>query len=153
MWGDYIKDHDFGITSFLIPEPNQEPVSPGNLLWEQISSKYSGLDVAGLHFRYAMGHHISQAAVVCTLLLPQAIAPMGANVTRPGFISALETHQFDTGMGVFLKWPHGDHGAYPYQFNKEFIYKWITGKDGYWDEQHIYPDPVYQTCPDATRCA
>jgi ABC-type branched-subunit amino acid transport system substrate-binding protein len=153
VWGDYIKDHDTGITSFLIPEPNQEPVSPGNVLWEQVSRQYSGLDVAGLHFRYAMGHHISQAAFVCTILLPKAIEPMGANVTRPGFMNQLETQQFDTGMGVTLKWPHNDHGAYPYQFNKEFLYAWITGKDGYWDERHLYPDPVYQSCPDASRCA
>jgi len=144
VWGDYIRDHDAGITSFLIPEPWQEPVSPGNLLWEQVTKQYSGYDVAGLHFKYAMGHHISQAAFVCAIALPQMIGPLGANVTRTAFMQQLEAHQYDTGMGVVLKWPHGDHGQYPYSFNKEYIYQWITSPDGGWEEKHLYPDPLYQ---------
>ncbi len=148
VWGNYIKDHDYGITSYLIPEPWQEPVSPGNKLWMSISQKYTGLDVAGLHFKYAMGHHISQAAMVCTLLLPQALNPLGADVTRAGFMQQLETQTFDSGMGTIMKWPHGDHQKCPYQFNTEYIYKWITAPDGGFEEKHIYPNPVYQTtCP------
>jgi branched-chain amino acid transport system substrate-binding protein len=144
VWGDYIRDHDTGITSFLIPEPWQEPVSPGNQLWEQVTKAYSGFDVAGLHFKYAMGHHISQAAFVCAIALPQMIGPLGANVTRASFMQQLETHSYDTGMGVVLKWPHGDHGQYPYSFNKEYLYAWITAPDGGWEEKHLFPDPLYQ---------
>ena len=91
-----------------------------------------------------MGHHISQAAFVCAIALPQIIGPLGANVTRAAFIQQLESHQYDTGMGVILKWPHGDHGQYPYSFNKEYIYAWITSPDGGWEEKHVYPDPLYQ---------
>jgi len=49
----------------------------------------------------------------------------------------------DSGLGVTLHWPPGDHNANPYSYNREFVYKWISAADGGWDERRILPDPVF----------
>ena len=68
---------------------------------------------------------------------------LGPNLTRARFIQALETQSFDTGMGVTLRWPHGDHGQEPYSFNHEYMYQWTQGDaDGGFGLKRLLPDPV-----------
>jgi ABC-type branched-subunit amino acid transport system substrate-binding protein len=139
LMGDYIKDRLTTITSWEIPGIEK---LPGLQLYRQVANRYAGNDLVGLHFRYAMGHHISQSGFVCTRILAQAAATMGPNLTRAGFMKALESTSYDSGMGVVLRWPHGDHGQEPYSFNREFLYRWVGAPDGGWDLKRILPDPV-----------
>jgi ABC-type branched-subunit amino acid transport system substrate-binding protein len=142
IFSDYIKDKYLTITSWAVPgQGNPEGNLPGNNLWEQLSA-VTGKDLVGFHFKYAMGHHITQSAIACTRVLADAAAPLGANLTRTRFIQALESRSFETGFGVTLRWPHGDHGQEPYSFNKEFLYEWIGSPDGGYDLKRVLPDPV-----------
>ena len=142
IFSDYIKDKYLTITSWQVPGlGNPEGTLPGNALWQQLTAA-TGKDIVGFHFKYAMGHHITQSAIACIRALADAAAPLGANLTRPRFIDALESHSFDSGMGVTLKWPHGDHGQEPYSFNREFLYEWVGAPDGGYDLKRVLPDPV-----------
>lgn len=96
----------------------------------------------GFKWRYGMGHHISQSGWVGTRTFAKAAATLGADLTREGFKKALESNEFDSGMGVVLKWPEGDHAKAPYAFNREYLYKWISHPDGGWDLQRLTPDPI-----------
>jgi hypothetical protein len=115
---------------------------PGLKLWELLTARYTGYDLVDFHFRYTMGHHETQAALACVRVFADAAGQLGPELTRERLITQLETHSFDTGMGVTLRWPHGDHGQEPYAFNREFIYQWVGTPDGGFDLRRVQPDPV-----------
>jgi ABC-type branched-subunit amino acid transport system substrate-binding protein len=144
IFSDFIKNKYLTITSWAVPaqgNPAPEDNLPGNKLWEQLTAT-TGKDLVGFHFKYAMGHHITQSAIACIRVLADAAGSLGPNLTRPRFIQALESRSFDSGMGVTLKWPHGDHGQEPYSFNREFLYEWVGAPDGGYDLKRVLPDPV-----------
>jgi hypothetical protein len=69
---------------------------------------------------------------------------MGADLTRDGLKKVLESKAWDSGIGSTLYWNAADHNASQnYSYNREFIYKWISAKDGGWDLKRILPDPVF----------
>ena len=146
LFGDSMKGHMLTITSYVTPAAQgQTPPDenlPGLKLWEMLTAKYTGYDLAGLHFKYTMGHHETQSALGCVKVLADATRALGANLTRPRFIDYLETHSFDTGMGQVLAWPHGDHGREPYCFNREYLYEWEGTADGGYDFKRVLPDPT-----------
>jgi ABC-type branched-subunit amino acid transport system substrate-binding protein len=144
IYGEYIKDKVIGVTSYVYPPD----VTPGNTLWRQVSNQYAGRDLVGLHFKYSMGHHITQASFNCVMVAAKLLGMMGSNVTRPQFVNLLETNQIDTGDGIVLRWPHGNHLQDPYAFNREFMYKWITQADGTFDETRVLPDAFYNKSVD-----
>jgi ABC-type branched-subunit amino acid transport system substrate-binding protein len=142
IFSDFIKDKYLTITSWAVPgQGNPEGNLPGNQLWQQLTAA-TGKDLSGFHFKYAMGHHITQSAIACTRVLADVASSLGPNLTRARFIDALESRSFETGFGVTLRWPHGDHGAEPYSFNKEFLYEWVGSPDGGFDMKRVLPDPV-----------
>ena len=145
IWSDYVKDRADTITSWEIPGAQDQPgvdSLPGLQFWRMLTNKYTGYNAVGFHFKYAMGHHITQSAIACTRILVDVARKLGPNLTRAAFINVLESQSFDTGMGAILKWPHGDHGQQPYSFNREYIYRWIGAPDGSFDFKRIYPDAV-----------
>ena len=133
IFGNYIKDKAQAVTSFVYPPD----ASPGDAFWEMLTNQFAGKDLVGLHFRYAMGHHVTQGSLFCLMSSVSAFKQIGANLTRPAFLNFMETHQFDSGAGVILRWPHGDHGMSPYAFNREYIYKWTGNPDGGYDEKRV----------------
>ena len=147
IFGDYIKGHVTTITSWVTPGAQSQPASdenlPGLKLWEMLSNRYTGFDIVGFHLKYALGHHITQSAIVCTKIAADVMKTLGPNLTRTRFINALEAGSFDSGMGVTLRWPHGDHGQEPYSFNHEYLYQWVQGDaDQGYGLKRIFPDPV-----------
>jgi len=112
----------------------------GLKLFRSVAAKYAGDNLVGFKFKYAMGHHITQSAFACTRILADVAARLGPNLTRAGLISALESGSFDTGMGVTLRWPHGDHGQMPYSFSHEYMYQWVGNPDGSYDLKRVQPD-------------
>ena len=146
LFGDSMKGHMLTITSYVTPAAQgQTPPDenlPGLKLWEMLTAKYTGYDLAGLHFKYTMGHHETQAALGCVKVFTDAARALGPDLTRPRFIDYLETHSFDTGMGQVLRWPHGDHGQEPYCFNREYLYEWEGTADGGYDFKRVLPDPT-----------
>ena len=152
VYGNYIKGKLTAITSFQYPPD----VSPGNSFWEMITKNFGGYNLEGLRWKYAAGHHVTQASVGCMRVLFNALKALGANPTRPAFIDFLETHQFDSGMGVVFRWPKGNHLTDPYTFNREYLYEWVDsqaqgpgGNQGY-DQVRVLPDPMYR--PEIEPC-
>ena len=151
IWGDYAKEKLASLAGFEVPGAvGQEQLGTdshwGLQQWRMLTAKYTGYDEAGFHFEFAMGHHITQAALSCLNAAASSFRAIGADLTRPKFIDYLETHSFDTGMGVTLKWPHGDHGQQPYSFNHEYMYLYAGapngGGDAGWEIKRLLPDPV-----------
>ncbi len=147
LFGDYVKGHVTTITSWVVPgaqgQTPEEENLPGLQFWKMLTSRYTGYDIAGIHLKYVMGHHITQSAIACTRVLADVARGLGPNLTRARFIQALESQSFDSGMGVTLRWPHGDHGQEPYSFNHEYLYQWVTGDaDGNFGLRRVRPDPI-----------
>jgi branched-chain amino acid transport system substrate-binding protein len=146
IWGDYAKDRLAVIASYLVPGAiNQSGVDnlPAMQLWRTLTAKYTGYDVAGFHMKYVMGHHITQAAIACTQILADVARKLGPNLTRTGLLQALESGSWDTGMGVTLRWPHGNHGQEPYPFNHEYMYMYASDPSGNgFADKRLYPDPL-----------
>jgi branched-chain amino acid transport system substrate-binding protein len=148
IFGDYIKDKTYTITSWGVPTgPDPENAEGGNTPEQQQLRdeliRTNGREYQGFKWRYAGMHHITQSGWVCVKILAKAAAQMGPDLTRDGFKKILEANSWDSGLGVVLHWPAQDHNANPYSFNREFIYKWISASDGGWDLKRIRPDPVY----------
>jgi len=147
IFGDYIKDRFYTITSWGVPtapDPNNpEGFTPEQKLMEEELLRTNGREYQGFKWRYAGMHHITQSGWVCTRILAKAAAEMGPDVTREGLKKILESRPWDSGIGVTLYWPATSHNDNPYSYNREFIYKWITAKDGGWDLKRILPDPVF----------
>lgn len=148
IFGEYIKDKVYTITSWGVPTgPDPENAEGGNTPEQQQLRdeliRTNGREYQGFKWRYAGMHHITQSGWVCTKILAKAAAQLGPDLTREGFRKVLESRGWDSGMGVTLYWPPGNHNASPYSFNREFIYKWVGAPDGGWDLKRIRPDPVY----------
>ncbi|HKN39404.1 MAG TPA: ABC transporter substrate-binding protein [Acidimicrobiia bacterium] len=148
IFGEYIKDKTYTITSWGVPTgPDPENAEGGNTPEQQTFRdeliKTNGREYQGFKWRYAGYHHITQSGWVCVKILAKAASQLGADLTRDGFKQVLEKNAWDSGMGVTLHWPPGDHNANPYSYNREFIYKWVSASDGGWDVKRIRPDPVY----------
>jgi branched-chain amino acid transport system substrate-binding protein len=148
IFGEYIKDKTYTITSWGVPTgPDPENAEGGNTPEQQTLRdellRTNGREYQGFKWRYAGMHHITQSGWVCVKILAKAAAQMGPDLTRDGFKKILEANSWDSGLGVTLHWPAGDHNANPYSFNREFIYKWISASDGGWDLKRIRPDPVF----------
>ncbi len=147
IFGDYTKNHVTTITSWVVPGAQGNSAAdealPGLQFWRMLTNKYTGFDIVGFHLKYVMGHHITQSTIVCTKIFGDVARTLGPNLTRARFMQALETQSFDSGMGVTLRWPHGDHGQEPYSFNREYLYQWTTGDaDQGYGLKRILPDPV-----------
>ena len=148
IFGEYIKDKTYTITSWGIPTaPDPENAEGGNtpeqkLLMDELI-KTNGREYQGFKWRYGGYHHITQSGWVCTRILAKAAAQLGADLTRDGFKAVLESKGWDSGLGVTLHWPKDNHNASPYSYNREFIYKWVSAADGGWDQKRIRPDPVF----------
>jgi ABC-type branched-subunit amino acid transport system substrate-binding protein len=147
IFGDYIKGHVTTITSWIVPGAQSQSAAdealPGLAFWKMLTNRYTGYDIVGFHLKYVMGHHITQSTIACTKIFGDVARTLGPNLTRARFMQALESQSFDTGMGVTLKWPHGDHGQEPYSFNKEYLYEWVAGDaDQGFGLKRILPDPV-----------
>jgi len=149
IFGDYIKDKTYTITSWGVPTSpdDKDNAEGGNTQEQQLMRdeliRTNGREYQGFKWRYAGYHHITQSGWVCTRILAKAAAQLGPDLTRDGFKQVLEKNAWDSGLGVTLHWPAGDHNANPYSYNREFIYKWISASDGGWDQKRILPDPVY----------
>jgi ABC-type branched-subunit amino acid transport system substrate-binding protein len=147
IFGDYMKDKVYTITSWGVPTApspdNPEGESAEQKLMVEELVRTNGKEYQGFKWRYAGMHHITQSGWVCTRILAKAAAEMGPDLTRDGFKKILESRPWDSGLGVTLYWPPANHNDLPYSFNREFIYKWVSAKDGGWDLKRILPDPVY----------
>ncbi|MEW6471987.1 MAG: ABC transporter substrate-binding protein [Actinomycetota bacterium] len=149
IFGDYIKDKVYTITSWAVPtapDPhNPEAENEEMKVFQAELLRTNGREYQGFRWRYAGMHHITQSGWVCTRILAKAAAQLGADLTRQGLRDALEQKKngWDSGQGVTLFWPPGNHNANPYSFNREFIYKWVDAPDGGWDLKRILPDPVF----------
>jgi ABC-type branched-subunit amino acid transport system substrate-binding protein len=149
IFGDYTKDKVYSVTSWGAPtgpDPeNADGNTPEQKLMTEELVKTNGREYQGFKWRYAGYHHITQSGWVCVRILAKAAQSLGADVTREGLKTALETKAggWDSGLGVTLHWPPGDHNVNPYSFNREFIYKWVSAADGGYDFKRIRPDPVY----------
>jgi ABC-type branched-subunit amino acid transport system substrate-binding protein len=149
IFGEYIKDKTYTITSWGVPtDPSDSDNAEGGNTQEQQLLRdelirTNGREYQGFKWRYAGYHHITQSGWVCTRILAKAAEQLGADLTRDGFKKVLESKGWDSGIGSTLYWHLGDHNASPYSYNREFIYKWISAKDGGWDLKRILPDPVY----------
>jgi ABC-type branched-subunit amino acid transport system substrate-binding protein len=148
IFGEYIKDKTYTITSWGVPTgPDPENAEGGNTPEQQTLRdellRTNGREYQGFKWRYAGMHHITQSGWVCIKILAKAAEQLGPDLTRDGFKKVLESKAWDSGLGVTLYWPPGDHNANPYSFNREFIYKWISASDGGWDLKRIRPDPVF----------
>jgi ABC-type branched-subunit amino acid transport system substrate-binding protein len=148
IFGDYIKDKTYTITSWGVPTgPDPENAEGGNtpeqkLLMDELI-KTNGREFQGFKWRYGGYHHITQSGWICVRILAKAAAQLGADLTREGFKNVLESRGWESGMGITLFWPPNDHNAAPYSFNREFVYKWVGASDGGWDVKRIRPDPVF----------
>ncbi|MEW6476814.1 MAG: ABC transporter substrate-binding protein, partial [Actinomycetota bacterium] len=148
IFGDYIKDKTYTITSWGVPTgPDPENAEGGNTPEQQVFRdellRTNGREYQGLKWRYGGQHHITQSGWVCVKILAKAAAQLGADLTREGFKNVLESKGWESGMGVTLYWPPNNHNGNPYSFNREFVYKWTGHSDGGWDLKRIRPDPVY----------
>jgi len=150
IFGDYIKDKTYTITSWGVPtDPSDtDNAEGGNTPEQQLMRdeliRTNGREYQGFKWRYAGYHHITQSGWVCTRILAKAAEQLGADLTRDGFKKVLESKGWDSGIGSTLYWNAADHNAgQNYSYNREFIYKWISAKDGGWDLKRILPDPVY----------
>ena len=149
IFGEYIKDKTYTVTSWGVPtDPSDTDNLEGGNTPEQQTLRdellrTNGREYQGFKWRYAGYHHITQSGWVCVKILAKAASQLGADLTRDGFKQVLEKNAWDSGMGVTLHWPPGDHNANPYSYNREFIYKWVSASDGGWDVKRIRPDPVY----------
>jgi len=147
VFGDYIKDRVYGITSWGVPT-GADPDNPEGdtdeqkLLREELL-RTNGREYQGFKWRYAGMHHITQSGWVCTRILAKAAAELGPDLTRDGLKRVLESRPWDSGLGVSLFWPPSGHNDTPYSFNREFVYKWVSAGDGGWDLKRILPDPVF----------
>ena len=149
IFGDYTKERVYSITSWGVPTGPDPENADGNtpeqkLLMDELI-RTNGREYQGFKWRYAGYHHITQSGWVCVKILAKAAQSLGADLTREGLRKAFETKAggWDSGLGVTLHWPPGDHNANPYSFNREFIYKWVNAADGGYDFKRIRPDPVY----------
>jgi ABC-type branched-subunit amino acid transport system substrate-binding protein len=138
IFGDYIKDRVFAIASWY----NQSENTPENTIYRDENNRTNGKEYIGFKFKYAIGHHLSQSAWACTRVLAKAAEKLGADLTREGFKKVLEENTWDTGLGINLSWPAGDHNKEPYSFNREYVYQYVTGSDGGFDIKRIMPDAV-----------
>jgi ABC-type branched-subunit amino acid transport system substrate-binding protein len=147
IFGDYIKDKMSTITSWAVPagdDPdNKDANTEEQELHRQEMLRTNGKEYQGFKWRYGGMHHITQSGWICVRILAKAAAELGPDLTRAGFKDVLESRAWDSGFGVTLYWPKGDHNALPYSFNREFIYRWVGHPDGGWDMKRILPDPVY----------
>ncbi|MDB5065938.1 MAG: Extracellular ligand-binding receptor [Chloroflexi bacterium] len=152
VYGSYIKGKVTAITSFVYPPD----AAPGNSFWEMITKNFGGYNLEGLRWKYAAGHHVTQGSVACMRIAFNVLKELGPNPTRAAFIDYLESHQFDSGMGIVMRWPKGNHNMDPYAYNREYLYQWVDstvagpGGNGGYDEQRILPDPVYR--PEIEPC-
>jgi ABC-type branched-subunit amino acid transport system substrate-binding protein len=144
IFGDHIKDRTYTITSWSVPGvgPNQDASTPEHKLHADEMQQTNGKEYGGFKFRYYGGHHITQSGWACGRIFQKAAAELGPDLTREGFKTVLESRGWDSGMGVTLYWPKGNHDGLPYSFNREFVYKWVSHKDGGADMERIHPDPV-----------
>jgi branched-chain amino acid transport system substrate-binding protein len=147
IFGEYTKDRVYSITSWGVPtgpDPeNADGNTPEQKLMTEELLRTNGREYQGFKWRYAGYHHITQSGWVCTRILAKAADQLGADLTRDGLRKVLESKPWDSGLGVTLHWPPGDHNANPYSFNREFIYKWVVAQDGGFDFKRIRPDPAY----------
>jgi ABC-type branched-subunit amino acid transport system substrate-binding protein len=152
IFGEYIKDKTYTITSWGVPTGPDPENADGNTPEQQTLRdellRTNGREYQGFKWRYAGMHHITQSGWVCIKILAKAAAQLGPDLTRDGFKKVLEGPAnaptgWDSGLGVTLYWPGNDHNANPYSFNREFIYKWVSAQDGGWDLKRIRPDPVF----------
>jgi ABC-type branched-subunit amino acid transport system substrate-binding protein len=149
IFGEYIKDKTYTITSWGIPTApdDKDNAEGGNTAEQKVLTdellKTNGREYQGFKWRYAGYHHITQSGWICTRVLAKAAGELGPDLTREGLKNVLESKGWDSGVGVTLHWPPGNHNANPYSYNREFVYKWITAPDGGWDERRILPDPVF----------
>ena len=145
IFGEHIKDRTYTITSWSVPGvgPNSEANTPEHKLHADEMAITNGKEYGGFKFRYYGGHHITQSGWVCGRIFQKAAAELGPDLTRERFKNVLESRGWDSGMGVTLYWPKGDHNGLPYSFNREFIYKWVSHKDGGADMERVLPDPVF----------
>lgn len=145
--GEYVKDRLNGITSWTVPAGDDPDNTDANTPEQQLHAdevlRNNGREYQGLKWRYGGMHHNSQSGWVCVRILAKAAAELGADLTRDGFKAVLESRGWESGFGVTLYWPKGDHNALPYSFNRQFVYRWVGHKDGGWDMKRILPDPVY----------
>jgi ABC-type branched-subunit amino acid transport system substrate-binding protein len=144
IFGDYIKNRVYGITSWLEPGDPQVASDPNMQLFQKIPESFYGPSMLGYKWKYAMGHHITKSAWNCTEVLNQAMGMLGGNLTRAGLKQLLDTHDWGSFMGVDLTF-HGYPTGNNYPFAKEYIYKWIDGGGpGLYNISRMTPDPVYQ---------
>jgi ABC-type branched-subunit amino acid transport system substrate-binding protein len=147
IFGDYTKDRVYSITSWGVPTGPDPENADGNTPEQKVMTeelvRTNGREYQGFKWRYAGYHHITQSGWVCTRILAKAAEQLGADLTRDGLKKVFESNAWDSGLGVTLHWPPGDHNANPYSFNREFIYKWVSAEDGGFDFKRIRPDPVY----------
>jgi ABC-type branched-subunit amino acid transport system substrate-binding protein len=147
VFGDYIKDRVYGITSWGVPtaaDPdNPEGATDEQTLLREELLRTNGREYQGFKWRYAGMHHITQSGWVCTRILARAAAELGPDLTRDGLKRVLESRPWDSGLGVTLFWPPSGHNDTPYSYNREFVYKWVSAGDGGWDLKRILPDPVF----------
>jgi len=150
IFGDYIKDKTYTITSWGVPTSpdDKDNAEAGNTPEQQVMRdeliRTNGREYQGFKWRYAGYHHITQSGWVCTRILAKAAEQLGADLTRDGFKKVLESKGWDSGIGSTLYWNAADHNSNQnYSYNREFIYKWISAKDGGWDQKRILPDPVF----------
>ena len=132
IFGEYIKDKTYTITSWGIPTSpaDKDNAEGGNtpeqkLIMDELL-KTNGREYQGFKWRYGGYHHITQSGWICTRILAKAAAELGPDLTRVGFKTVLESRGWDSGVGVTLHWPAGNHNGSPYSYNREFIYKWIS---------------------------
>src|SRR5882724_11478412 len=117
IFGDYIKDKTYTITSWGVPTgPDPENAEGGNTPEQQTLMrdellKTNGREYQGFKWRYAGYHHITQSGWICTRVLAQAAAQLGPDLTREGFKNVLESKGWDSGLGVTLHWPPGEQTA------------------------------------------
>jgi ABC-type branched-subunit amino acid transport system substrate-binding protein len=150
IFGEYIKDKTYTITSWGVPTGPEDAdnAEGGNTAEQQLLRdeliRTNGREYQGFKWRYAGYHHITQSGWVCTRILAKAAETLGADLTRDGLKKALESKGWDSGIGSTLHWNSTDHNSnVNYSYNREFIYKWISAKDGAWDLKRILPDPVF----------
>jgi ABC-type branched-subunit amino acid transport system substrate-binding protein len=136
IFGDYIKDRVYAIASWL----NQSEDTPENTIYRDENNRTNSKEFIGFKFKYAIGHHLSQSAWAGVRTFAKAAERLGPDLTRDGFKKMLETNAWDTGLGITLTWPEGNHNKEPYSFNREYIYKYVTGSDGGFDIKRIMPD-------------
>jgi ABC-type branched-subunit amino acid transport system substrate-binding protein len=142
IFGDYIKNRVYGVTSWEIPGDPATANSQQMRDYEKVPESYYGDSMLGYHWKYAVGHHITQSGWVCANILSEAIAKLGPDLTREGLKKTLDGQAWGTWMGV----PVTFHGfGNTYAFAHEYVYKWMDGGGpGQYALKRITPDPVYR---------